>query len=97
MKAISRRRILAATAAGGVATAAAATVAKAASFGNPDEQPQGAANVTNPNALVDPGPQDPVLAKNMPTFLNPPPTDVGGMPQFWASFNLAPKRIQDGG
>jgi oxalate decarboxylase len=23
--------------------------------------------------------------------------DVNGMPQFWASFNLAPKRIQNGG
>ena len=25
------------------------------------------------------------------------PTDVGSMPEFWASFNLAPRRIQDGG
>ena len=32
-----------------------------------------------------------------PAFLSPPATDVNGMPQFWASFNLAPKRIQDGG
>jgi oxalate decarboxylase/phosphoglucose isomerase-like protein (cupin superfamily) len=30
-------------------------------------------------------------------LLNPPPTDVNGMPQYWASFNLAPKRIQNGG
>jgi hypothetical protein len=30
----------------------------------------------------------------MPTFLEPPPTDVGSMPQFWASFNLAPRRIR---
>ena len=33
----------------------------------------------------------------MPAFLDPPPTDVGSMPEFWASFNLAPRRIQDGG
>ena len=33
----------------------------------------------------------------MPSFLTPPPTDVGSLPQFWASFNLAPRRIQDGG
>ena len=33
----------------------------------------------------------------MPAFLSPPATDVGGMAQFWASFNLAPRRIQDGG
>jgi oxalate decarboxylase len=97
MKAISRRNVLTTTAAGGAVTASAATVARAASFGNPDEPPQGAINVTNPNALVDPGPQDPALANNMPSFLNPPATDVGGMPQFWASFNLASKRIQDGG
>jgi len=39
---ISRRQMLAATAAGGVPTAAAPAVA--ASFGNPDEPPQGAIN-----------------------------------------------------
>jgi oxalate decarboxylase len=33
----------------------------------------------------------------MPAFLDPPPTDVGSVPQFWASFNLAPRRIQKGG
>jgi oxalate decarboxylase len=33
----------------------------------------------------------------MPTFLDPPATDIGSMPQFWASFNLAPRRIQGGG
>jgi oxalate decarboxylase len=37
------------------------------------------------------GPQDQNLANNEPA------TDVNGMPQFWASFNLAPKRIQNGG
>jgi oxalate decarboxylase len=77
--------------------AAAATVARAASFGNPDLPPEGAVNVTNPDGLTIPGPHDPALANTMPTFLEPPPTDVGSMPQFWASFNLAPRRIQDGG
>jgi oxalate decarboxylase len=47
--------------------------------------------------LTDPGPQDPGLAGFEPSFLNPPATDVNGMPQFWASFNLVPKRIQNGG
>lgn len=94
MTPLSRRTILAATATGGVATAA---IARAASFGNPDAPPQGAVNATNPKALQDPGPQNPAMANTMPSFLNPPPTDVGGMPQFWSSFNLAPKRIQDGG
>lgn len=90
---MSRRAILAA---GGVAVAATAAQA-AATFGNPDQPSQGAVNVTNPRALQDPGPQNPALANNLPSFLNPPATDVGGMPRFWASFNTAPKRVQDGG
>jgi oxalate decarboxylase len=92
---LSRRGVLAATAAGGAAMTA--TVARAATFGNPDLPPEGAVNVTNPETLTIPGPHDPGLADTMPTFLSPPPTDVGSTPQFWASFNLAPRRIQNGG
>jgi oxalate decarboxylase len=92
---LSRRNLLAAGAAGAAVTAASA--AHAATFGNPDEPAEGSVNVTNPKALTDPGPQDPNLASNEPAFLDPPATDVNGMPQFWASFNLAPKRIQNGG
>lgn len=91
----SRRSLLSVGTVGAVVTAASA--AKAASFGNPDQPPEGAVNVSNPKALSDPGPQDPSLAVNEPAFLNPPATDVNGMPQFWASFNLSPKRIQNGG
>jgi oxalate decarboxylase len=91
----SRRNLLAVGGAGAVVTAASA--ANAASFGNPDQPAEGAVNVTNPKALSDPGPQDPSLAGNEPAFLNPPATDVNGMPRFWASFNLSPKRIQNGG
>ena len=94
MKLISRRNVVAATSA---AAAAAAGVAQAATFGNPDLPPQGAVNVTNPSTLKIPGPNDPALADEMPAFLDPPATDVGSMPQFWASFNLAPRRVQDGG
>ena len=92
---LSRRSLLAVSATGAVV--AAASAAEAASFGNPDEPAEGAINVVNPKALSDPGPQDPNLANNEPAFLNPPATDVNGMPQYWASFNLAPKRIQNGG
>jgi oxalate decarboxylase len=92
---LSRRLVMAAGAAGGIA--AMATAARAASFGDPDLPPEGAINVTNPAALVDPGPQDPAVANTEPSFLNPPATDVNGMPAFRASFNLAPKRIQNGG
>jgi hypothetical protein len=73
------------------------TTARAASFGNPDQPAEGAVNVTNPKALTDPGPKDPGLAGNEPAFSDPPATDVNGMPQFWTSFNLAPRRIQNGG
>jgi len=95
IRSLSRRNLLAVGAAGAVVTAAAA--ANAAAFGNPDEPPEGAVNVTNPKALIDPGPQDPDLAGNEPSFLSPPATDVNGMPQYWSSFNLSPKRIQNGG
>ena len=90
---LSRRMLLALSAAGG---AVAANVARAASFGNPDEPPEGAINST-PSALSDPGPQNPALANQFPSFQNPPPTDVGDMPMMWSSFNIAPKRIQAGG
>src|SRR5271156_4066937 len=96
MSSLSRRAILSSGVAGGILTAAAAAAADG-TFGNPDQPAEGAVNVTNPKALTDPGPQDPGLAGNEPAFLNPPATDVNGMPQYWASFNLAPKRIQNGG
>jgi oxalate decarboxylase len=96
MSTLSRRAILGSGVAGGLLTAAAA-VGQDGTFGNPDQPAEGSVNVTNPKALADPGPQDPNLAGNEPAFLNPPATDVNGMPQFWASFNLAPKRIQNGG
>jgi len=95
MNRLSRRGVLVTTAVGGAAIGA--EIARAASFGNPDLPPQGAVNVTNPDALTIPGPHDQTLAGTMPTFLDPPPTDVGSMPVFWASFNLAPRRIQNGG
>jgi oxalate decarboxylase len=92
MSSPSRRSILAA---GGVmATTAAAHAAGV--FGNPDLPPQGAVN-SSPAALLDPGPQNPAMAVNERPFLNPPPTDVGSIPQFWSSFNVAPKRVQAGG
>ena len=75
----------------------AATTARAASFGNPDEPPQGAINAKNRESVTDPGPQNPALATQFPSAQSPPSTDVGDLPQFWASFNNAPKRIQNGG
>src|ERR1700720_3945124 len=95
MSKLSRRSILAAGATGGVMVTAAAAQATGV-FGNPDLPPQGAANATAP-AFSDPGPQNPALANNEQPFLDPPATDVGSIQQFWASFNIAPKRVQAGG
>jgi oxalate decarboxylase len=89
----SRRDVLVVSAAGAVT----ASAAKAASFGNPDLPPQGAINAKGPGNLRDPGPQSEALAKQFPSAQFPPPTDVGGMPMDWASFNNAPKRVQNGG
>lgn len=91
---LSRRKLLAASVSGAVAVAASS--ADAASFGNPDAPAQGAVNA-NPSSLRDPGPQNRALASQFPDADNPPATDVGDLPQFWASFNNAPKRIQSGG
>jgi oxalate decarboxylase len=92
----SRRNFLAATAAGGAVVAAA--TARAASFGNPDEPPQGAIDTQgNAASVSDPGPSNPVLSRQFPSAFSPPATNVGGLPQFWASFNNAERRIQNGG
>lgn len=71
--------------------------AQAATFGNPDEPAQGAINAKTPSSVTDPGPQNPALAKQFPDVQSPPPTDVGGLPLNWASFNTASRRIQNGG
>jgi oxalate decarboxylase len=81
----SRRDILSLGAAAGVG--AFATRASAASFGNPDEPPQGIVNTqSNPRSAVDPGPQNRTLTGQFPNDFTPPATDVGDLPLFWASF-----------
>jgi oxalate decarboxylase len=92
---LSRRKVLAGAAAGTVALGA-SVAAKAAEFGNPDSPPQGRINSSG-RALAEPGPQNRMLADQLPSFDNPLATDVGGMEIPWASFNLAHKRIQAGG
>src|ERR1700726_2156385 len=90
----SRRDMLAASAMGAAMTVSAAN---AGSFGNPDEPPQGSINAKNPGSVTDPGPQNPAIRDQFPSAFSPPATDVGSMPLTWASFNNAPRRIQDGG
>ncbi len=91
---LSRRKLLALGAVGGAVVAAGS--AHAATFGNPDQPAEGAINST-PGALSNPGPQNPALEAQLPSFQNPPATDVGNMPMMWSSFNIMPKRIQAGG
>src|ERR1700721_4314011 len=90
----SRRDMLAASAMGAEMTVSAA---RAGSFGNPDEPPQGSNNPKKPASATDPGPQNPAIRDQFPSAFSPPATDVGSMPQIWASFNNAPRRIQNGG
>ncbi len=93
MNPLQRRGLLAAAGVLGAATAA-----QAASFGNPDQPPQGAVNARgNPQSLTDPGPRNPGLSSQFPSSQDPPATDINGMPQFWSSFNIVHKRIQNGG
>jgi oxalate decarboxylase len=93
MEDIARRSLLAM--AGVLGTAA---TAHAAGFGNPDRPPEGMINTRgNPQSATDPGPKNPALADQFPSFQDAPPTDVGAGALFWASFNNAPKRIQNGG
>jgi oxalate decarboxylase len=91
-----RREFLVAAATLGVVASAAA---HAQTYGNPDLPPEGALNANgnpaNRNTVI--GPQNPDLANQFPSALSPPATDVDGLPMFWASFNNAHKRIQNGG
>ncbi len=94
---MSRRRMLAATALGGAALAGTAAEAAPRGYGNPDAPAEGKLNAAVPSAASDPGPENPALAGQFPSFQDPPPTDVNGMPLFWASFSNAHKRYQSGG
>jgi oxalate decarboxylase len=96
---VARRKLLGGAAAGvgGLAAASVLSTARAQGFGNPDTPPQGAVNATNPASLTDPGPQTPAIADQFPAAVSPPATSTNDMQQFWASFNNAAKRIQNGG
>jgi len=67
-------------------------------FGNPDMPPEGRVNATgNPESPRGDGPHNPVIESQFPSQMDPPPTDVSTQPFFWSSFNISPKRIQNGG
>ena len=97
MSTMLRRDFLTGAAAASAAALGAVGVAAAATFGNPDTPPEGRINGRSATSLDEPGPQNPVLASQFPSFQDPPATDINGMPLFWASFNNAHKRYQNGG
>src|SRR5258708_31597977 len=104
---LSRRRVLV----GAAASAAALGVAAAAgaqsfgnsvapptrSFGNPDSPAEGRINAKSPSTLDDPGPQNPALASQLPSFQDPPATDINGIPLLWSAFNHPHQRDQHRG
>lgn len=67
-------------------------------FGNPDLPPEGRLNtVGNPESLRSDGPHNQVIESQFPSQMDPPATDISTQPFFWSSFNISPKRIQNGG
>src|SRR3954471_22264612 len=89
MNPISRRNMLAATAAGGVLTAA--TFANAQT-GQPIPQPQRPGH-----GATDPGPRDLTRDRQNPDLLVPPSTDHGTLPNLRFSFADAHMRLESGG
>jgi oxalate decarboxylase len=67
-------------------------------FGNPDLPPEGRINTArNPESLRSDGPHNKVIESQFPSQMDPPATDISTQPFFWSSFNISPKRIQNGG
>jgi oxalate decarboxylase len=67
-------------------------------FGNPDLPPEGRLNTRrNPESLRSDGPQNEVIESQFPSQTNAPATDISTQPFFWSSFNISPKRVQNGG
>ena len=68
------------------------------SFGDPDMPPEGRPNTANnPESLRSDGPQNEVIVSQFPSETDAPATDISTQPFFWSSFNISPKRIQNGG
>ena len=88
---LSRRKFLRATSAAMAVTALAGmTLARG-------QEPASTASAEHDHSSSDPGPENkPVLDEN-PNSNTPPPTDHGHMVPLWYSFDLAQKRLEEGG
>jgi oxalate decarboxylase len=86
---ISRRNMLAATAAGGLLTAAASSQAQAdETIPDPRRPGRGGSN---------PGPINPARARQNPDLISPPATDHGTLPNLRFSFDDSHVRLESGG
>jgi len=89
MDPISRRSILAATAAGGLLTAATSAGAQTAEHAPQPQRPG--------HGGTDPGPRNIARDRQNPDILVPPPTDHGTLPNLRFSFSDAHMRLETGG
>src|SRR3984885_8424388 len=88
---LSRRSFL-----GAAASAISAGAVLAAPFAFAQSRSNIATGEQN-NSASNPGPVNPTIAAQQPDSETPPPTDHGDVNPFWYSFDLAHRRIQDGG
>ena len=87
IKSISRRNVLAATAAGGILSVA-PKAASAESMQEPRRPGHGGS---------DPGPKNPIRGSQNPDILSPPATDHGTLPNLRFSFDDSHMRLEPGG
>jgi oxalate decarboxylase len=90
LEGISRRSFL------GAGSAALATVAVAGLAAQAQTR-EDTAKVESDHASSDPGPENRVLLDENPDTNTPPPTDHGDIGPVWYSFDLARKRVEEGG
>jgi oxalate decarboxylase len=67
-------------------------------LGNPDLPAEGIVNTADhPASTLMTGPQNPALEQQFPNSVVAPATDISTQAFFWSSFNISPRRVQDGG
>lgn len=67
-------------------------------LGNPDLPPEGETNtVDHPKSTLMTGPRNPIIESQFPNQIDAPGTDISTQAFFWSSFNISPRRVQQGG
>src|SRR6202051_192581 len=80
----------------GMSSVALATAALAGMTANAQEKAS-TQKAEHDHSSSDPGPENKVLLPENPNSNNPPPTDHGDLVPIWYSFDLAKKRVEEGG